>query len=128
MVDENVVDSDDNDRTIARRVLLLKQVEATLTQHLHVPDDFSEPVIEAGLVGRLSKVAVNAIDRFVLSNVELGRVFGKVVSCGFCLEQVAVLLRQFLHNSRSLEDHLHWSPQVKPFPNPFYPVSYHNWI
>ena len=106
-VDQGVVDGDDALVAVAGRGVLLEFVEATLVERLDVPRGIGEEPIEAGLVGGLGELAVDAEHGLPLGDHQAGEVLGEVPPLAFVGEEVAVLGQGVLHDLGKFDDSWH---------------------
>ena len=90
-VDQGIIDGDDALVAVAGGGVLLEQVESSLIQILGVPGGLGQEAIEAGLVGGLGELVVDAQDGLALGDHQPGEVLGEVPPLGLVGEEVAEL-------------------------------------
>jgi hypothetical protein len=89
---------------VTRGGFFLKQVEATLVDLGHIPLSPGEETVEAGLVGGLSELAVDARDVLALGHEQAGEILSKVPALGFIGQQVGEVIEGFLDDGGKVDD------------------------
>src|SRR5579884_1134179 len=89
MIEEGIIDRDGSVVAVACGGVLLQQVQASLVECLDVPGFVVEKAVEAGLVGGVSELGVDAGDGLARGNVEAGEVFGEVTALRLVGEAIA---------------------------------------
>ena len=106
-VDQGVVDGDDALVAVAGGGVLLEPLQAPLVEGLDVPLGLGEEAVEAGLVGGLGELVVDAEDGLPLGDEEAGEVLGEVAALALVGEEVAVLGQGVLDQLGELDDPWH---------------------
>ena len=104
VVDEGVVDGDGAVVAVAGVGVLLQQVEAALVEGLDVPGVEVDEAVEAGRVGGLGELGVDAGDGLAGGDEQAGEVLGEVPALRLVGEQVAEVLEGFLNHLGELDD------------------------
>src|SRR5213593_2349680 len=91
MIDERVINRDHPMWRIVSSRVTLQQFKAPLVECLFIPVDLSDPAVQAGLVGRDSKLAINPADSFAFRDEETSQILGEVPPFRFICKQVGVL-------------------------------------
>ncbi len=107
VVDEDVVDGDNTLIVVACVGIFLEDIQAPLVEGRRVPIDFREEAIETGLIGSLSKFAVDAEHGLTFGDEEAGEILAEMASLRFIGEEVTELLEGFLYDLRKLHDTRH---------------------
>ena len=114
MVDQGIVDGDDALVAVAGRGVFLEEFQAALVERLDVPVGVGEEAVEAGLVGGLGELPVDAEDVLAVGDEQAGEVLGEVAALGLVGEEVAVL-EGFLNDLGELDDASHEQMLRTPF-------------
>ena len=81
--------------------------QSSLVERLDVPVGVGEEAVEAGLVGGLGELAVDAEDGLPLGDHQAGEVLGEVAALALVGEEVAVLGQGVLHDLGKFDDPWH---------------------
>jgi hypothetical protein len=106
-IDQRVVDGDDALGAVASRGVFLEFVEPSLVEFVDVPGGLGEEPIEAGLVGGVGELLVDAEHGFSLGDHEAGKVFGEVPPLALVGEEITVLGQSVLNDLGKLDDSWH---------------------
>src|ERR1700685_1991048 len=87
VVEERVVDGNDSLSAVARRGILLEEVETALVELLGIPYSVGEEAVEAGLVRGLGKLTVDPGDVFSVGHEQAGEILGEMPSLRFVGQQ-----------------------------------------
>src|SRR5262249_3057685 len=104
VVDEGIVDGDDAVVAVARRGVLLEEVQAAAVDLVDVPVGVGKEAVEARLVGVVGELPVNAGQIVVFGHVQAGEVFGEMATLRLVGEEVAEYLERLLNHLRELDD------------------------
>jgi hypothetical protein len=104
MIDEGVVDGDDALGAVARGGLLLQEGQAALIELSDVPVGLGEEAVEAGLVGGLGELAVDATDVLALGDEQPGEVLGEVAALWLVGQQVTEVLEGLVDHRGEVDD------------------------
>ena len=125
VVHQRVVDGDDALVAVASGWVMLQQVEAALVEVLDIPVGVSEETVEAGLVGSLSELTVDAGNIFAVSDEESGEIFSEVPPLGFIGEEVGEVVENLLDDVWEVNDASHNYLQAVRSPSPALSNSVH---
>ncbi len=89
-VDQGVIDRDDALVAVAGGGAFLEPLQPPRIECQHVPRGRGEEAIEAGLIGRLGELALDARDGLALGDEQPGGVFGEVAAPALVGEEVAL--------------------------------------
>ena len=117
-VDQGVIDRDDALVAVAGGGVLLELLQPPRIECQHVPRGRGEEAIEAGLIGRLGELALDARDGLALGDEQSGEVLGEVAAPGLVGEEVAVVIQGLVGDGGEFdvcmgshyEDHLRRAP------------------
>jgi hypothetical protein len=87
--------------------LFLKRLQPPVIESLGVPLGVGEVAIEAGLIGGLCELVVDAEDGLPLCDEESGEVFGEVTALALVGEEFAVLGQGILDQLGEFDDPRH---------------------
>jgi hypothetical protein len=83
---------------------LLEEGEAALVELADIPIGLGEEAVEAGLVGGLGELPVDAADGLALGHEQAGEVLGEVAALRLVGQQVAEVREGFLDHRREVND------------------------
>lgn len=106
---QRIVDGNDATHAVARLRRLLQPRPPTIVQGLDVPLDLRQPPVQARLVRRDGKLAIDAADGFPFSNHDSRQIFGKMTAGDFGVKYVAEDGQRFLHNRWKVHNGWHSS-------------------
>ncbi len=107
VIDEGVINRDDAILGVVGGRVALQQLEAPLVERQFIPLNLSDPAVQAGLVGRDCKLAVDTADGFAFSNEQAGQILSEVLALGLVGKQVCVLDQEVLHDAWELNNRWH---------------------
>ena len=116
VVDQDVVDGDDAVVGVPGRRVLLEELEAAPVELIGVPLRVGEEAVEAGLVGDLGELAVDAQDGLVVGHEQAGQVFGKVAALRIVGEKRVEVPNGLAHDVGPLNDTRHGVPLAAAAP------------
>ncbi len=107
MVDEHVVDGDHALIRVLGGGILLQQFEPPGIERLRIPLDLGEKPIQAGLVGGVGELAVDAGDRLVVRHHQSREILGEVTPLRLTRKQVRKLPHRVLDHLGELDNPWH---------------------
>ena len=107
MIDQRIINRDHTVWRIVGGRITLQQVKAPPIECRFIPVNLRDPAVQAGLVGRDGKLAIDTADGFAFSDEEASQILGEVPPFGFVGKQVGVLAQEFLHECREFHNRWH---------------------
>jgi hypothetical protein len=107
VIDQHVIDGDHTLVAIAGTGVALQDVQTFLVERLFIPNRVGEKPIEARLIRRVRKLAVDGRDVFLARHEQAGNVFGKVSSLRFARKYVGEVRQRLEHDLRKFDDRGH---------------------
>src|SRR4029450_11322193 len=107
MIDERVINRDHTVWCIVGGRVTLQQFKAPVVECLFIPVNLSEKAVQAGLVGRDSKLAVDTADGFAFSDEQASQILGEVPALWVVSKQIRVLDQEILHDAGELDNRGH---------------------
>src|SRR5512142_907383 len=106
-VDQGVVDRDHPLVAVAGGGVLLEQFQPPPVEGLAIPHGLGKEAVEAGLVGGLGELVMDAQDGLPLGDEEPGQVLGEVAALALVSEEITVLSQGVLDDPGELDDPWH---------------------
>jgi len=114
MVDQRVINRDHTMRGVVGARVALQQIEAPLVERFFIPVNLSDPAVQAGLVGRDGKLAVDTADGFAFRDEQASQILSEVSALGLVGKQVCVLDQEVLHDGGELNNRWHTASHGLP--------------
>jgi hypothetical protein len=107
MINQRVINRDYTVWRIVGGRVTLQQFKAPPVECLFIPVNLSDPAVQARLVGRGGKLAVDPADGFAFRNKQASQILGEVPTLWVVRKQIRVLNQEILHDAGKFDNRGH---------------------